>query len=66
MMVLPNYNDFYFIKDSFFPDLYAYTVMPPKNKHVNIAPVLHMWICIDKNQYLPEFSRYITGIGRSI
>jgi len=56
---LPTYNDMKDVKSALgFDTEYAYQVFPPQNNHVNIHKyVLHLWICADKYQYLPDFTR---------
>jgi hypothetical protein len=35
----------------------AYQVMPCKDKWVSIHPgCLHLWCCLDRDQYLPDFT----------
>ena len=66
----PTHNDMSFVKRDFIGgDLYAYSVWPPSDKHVNLHNYcLHLWACLDKEngKYLPEFSAVIDGIGASI
>ena len=54
------------VKDKFIGDRYAYMVFPPKENYVNIAHVFHLWCRVHNDKVLPEFSRIINGIGRSI
>lgn len=59
----PSHEDLAFVKDHFIgPETYAYTVYPPRSKHVNIHPnCLHLWSPLD-GPILPEFSGIIGGI----
>ncbi len=54
---LPSWDDFALVKALFVgTDRYAYQVLPPRAKHVNINPhVLHMWSCLD-GEPLPDFT----------
>ena len=64
---LPSYDDMAWAKQTFMgADAYAYSVRPPVAKHVNIHPnCLHLWSCLDGPR-LPEFSGFVSGLGRSI
>lgn len=45
-------------------DKYAYFVLPPQDRYVNIGPVLHLFHCLDgeAGQVLPEFSGIRHGV----
>lgn len=46
-------------------DRYAYFVLPPIDKYVNLGPVLHLFHCLDagdRGMVLPEFSGVIEGV----
>ena len=44
------------VKDLFIgPERTALQVHPPRSKHVNIAPVLHLWHCLD-GEATPDFT----------
>lgn len=45
-------------------DKYAYFVLPPVEKYVDLAPVLHLYHCLDvpDGRVLPEFSGVIHGV----
>jgi len=55
---MPTYDEMAVVKKIFIgEDNYAISVMPPKEKHVNIHHhCLHWWWCIDGHP-LPEFSK---------
>lgn len=49
-------------KELFIGDKYCYMVFPPKIKYVNIHPnCYHLFYCVDREQYLPEFSGFVNG-----
>lgn len=62
---LPSWEDLADVKAIFVgAERYAYQVLPPRSRHVNINPhVLHLWSCLDadKGAALPEFSGMIGG-----
>lgn len=58
---IPNWGDLTFIKNTFAPDRYAYQVLPPPDKHVNLHEyVLHLWVPLTGEPPLPDFTR---GLG---
>ncbi len=58
---LPSYRDMVRVQRTFIgEDRYAYTVLPPRARHINIQPnTLHMWCCVDAphGAVLPDFAR---------
>lgn len=63
---LPSWSDIRLVKNLFIGgDRYAYQILPPQDRYVNINPfVLHLWSPLD-HQPIPEFSGFINGV-RSI
>lgn len=61
---VPTWRQMGLIKKAFIgPDGEAYSVFPPKSRHVNIAEVLHLWHCLDAPDggvVLPRFERTAT------
>lgn len=55
---LPSWDDVADVKRMFVGDgRYAYQVIPPKSKHVNIHPnCLHLWAPLEGAQPLPDFT----------
>lgn len=54
----PTYYDIKAAKRQFIgDDLFAYQVFAPPGKHVNHGEVLHLWACVDRPSYLPDFTR---------
>ena len=54
---LPSWELLSALKDLFIgEERTAYQVLPPRHKHVNMAPVLHLWCCMDHDAYLPDFT----------
>ena len=69
---MPTYEDLAMLKHFCIgDDKTAYQVFPSLDKYVHAPPtggrtqVLHLWHCLDGDP-LPEFSKVIPGIGRSI
>lgn len=55
---IPRWNELREVKELFLGDFYAYQVLPPKERYVNIHPhVLHLWRCLDGDPPLPDFTR---------
>lgn len=57
---VPSWGELGIAKRAFLGDRYAYQVMPPEAKYVNINPrVLHLWALYDEKaeQPLPDFTR---------
>lgn len=44
-----------------YPDVLAVVVIPPEDKHVNLAEVAHAWGCLTK-QVLPDFTHNLGSI----
>ena len=61
---VPTWRQMGLIKKLFIgPDAEAYSVFPPKDRHVNIGEVLHLWHCLDAPDggvVLPRFERTAT------
>jgi hypothetical protein len=54
---IPTWEEFTAAKDHFLGDVYAYQILPPKSKYVNINPkVLHLFHCLEGIP-LPDFTR---------
>jgi hypothetical protein len=54
---LPSWEELTAAKVHFLGDVYAYQVLPPKAKYININPkVLHLFYCLD-GVPLPDFTR---------
>ena len=53
---LPSYADLCRVKALFIGDRQALQVLPRREKHVNLAEVLHVWACWEDDG-LPDFSR---------
>lgn len=63
----PTHDDTVAVKEAFIGDRYAYAVLPPKERYVNIHPhCLHLWARLDGQPSLPEFSEILPGVGVSI
>jgi hypothetical protein len=64
---LPSWRELRECKDLFLGrGVYAYQVLPPEDRYVNIHPrVLHLWHCLDGDP-LPEFSGFLADGQRSI
>jgi hypothetical protein len=64
----PIHSDTVLVKETFIGnDRYAYAVLPPKDRYVNLHPnCLHLWARMDGQPVLPEFDVVIEGIGRTI
>ena len=60
---LPKWRELRETKDLFLGrNVYAYQVLPPEDKYVNLHPrVLHLWHCLDGDP-LPEFSGVVAGV----
>lgn len=59
----PTHADTCKVKAAFLGERYAYAVMPPSDKYVNIHPnCLHLWARADGSAVLPEFSAHINGV----
>lgn len=57
-MRLPSWEDLRTVKEIFVGDRYAYQVLPPRAKYVNINPnVLHLWAPLAGDPPLPDFTR---------
>jgi hypothetical protein len=56
---VPSWSELREAKDLFLGrEVYAYQVLPPQTKYVNINPnVLHLWCCLDAEPPLPDFTR---------
>jgi hypothetical protein len=55
---LPNWDLMSQVKDVFIgADRTALQVMPPRAKHVNIAPILHLWHCLE-GDVTPDFTAH--------
>jgi hypothetical protein len=53
----PGYYDMKALYQTFIGHgLYAYQVFAPPSQHVSINEVLHLWACVDKSAYLPDFT----------
>jgi hypothetical protein len=53
---LPSWELLSTVKDLFIgPERTALQVLPPRAKHVNMAPVLHLWHCLD-GDVTPDFT----------
>ena len=53
---LPKWRELVEVKELFLGDRYAYQVLPPRSRYVNIHPnVLHLWSCLDEEP-LPDFT----------
>src|SRR5262249_28895883 len=53
---LPSWDALSEVKDLFIgPERTALQVLPPRRKHVNIAPVLHLWTCLS-GDVIPDFT----------
>lgn len=53
---LPDWDDMRKVKDLFVGRArYAYMVLPPSEKHVNLGEVHHLWCCLD-GPALPDFT----------
>lgn len=66
---VPSHADTVLVKETFIGDRYAYAVFPPKSNYVNIHPnCLHLWAmwCSGEGRVLPEFSKFVPGVGTSI
>ena len=54
---LPTWRELRDAKEMFLGDVYAYQVLPIRERYVNTHPnVLHLWHCLDENP-LPDFTR---------
>lgn len=54
---LPRWRELVEVKEMLLGDVYAYQVLPPRVKYVNIHErVLHLWHCLD-GEPLPDFTR---------
>lgn len=54
----PSYYDLKAVKRQFIgDDLFAYQVFAPPSQHVDLAEVLHLFACVDRPAYLPDFTR---------
>jgi hypothetical protein len=63
----PSHADTILVKEAFLGNRYAYSVLPPKERYVNIhANCLHLWARLDGTPVLPRFDEVIEGVGRSI
>ncbi len=63
----PSHADTILVKEAFLGNRYAYAVLPPKERYVNIhANCLHLWARLDGTPVLPHFDDVIEGVGRSI
>lgn len=55
---IPTWEELTAAKGHFLGDVYAYQVLPPKVKYVNINPkVLHLFHCLTGEPPLPDFTR---------
>ena len=55
---LPRWDEMTEIKGIFIgPHRTAYQVFPPKDRYVNLHECLHLWTCLDRDEYLPDFTR---------
>lgn len=63
----PTYDDVQYIRKLFIgEDRESYMVFPPKDRYVDINPVLHLFTCLDQSDgVLPQFEGMI-GEKRSI
>lgn len=54
---IPTWSELVEIRDIFLGDVYAYQVLAPRDKHVNINDrVLHLWHCLDEVP-MPDFTQ---------
>jgi hypothetical protein len=54
---LPSWDDLKFVKEVFARDRYAYQVLPPPERYINIHPfALHMRVPLTGNPF-PDFTR---------
>lgn len=55
---IPSWEDTKNVKEIFIGDRYAYSVLPPRAKYVNINPhVLHLFAPLEGDPPLPDFTR---------
>lgn len=61
---MPTYDDIQLARALFIgEDRECYMVFPPKDRYVNINPVLHLWCCLDvPGGILPRFEGFIEGV----
>lgn len=60
---IPMHDELAFAKGAIVgEDRYAYSVWPPKDMHVSLGEVLHLWAPLDGDPPIPEFSRVIRGV----
>lgn len=64
----PTYEDLQQARKSFIgEDCECYQVFPPKERYVNIGPVLHLWSCLDQPRgVLPQFDDIASIGGRLV
>lgn len=54
---VPSYYDLKAVKRDFVGDrFFAYQVFPPAQENVSLYEVLHLWVCVDRPMYLPDFT----------
>ena len=59
----PSYDDVQLLRKLFIgEEMESYMIFPPKQRYVNINPVLHLFACLDQpNGVLPQFEGMING-----
>lgn len=60
---IPSYDEVQYIRKLFIgEDRESYMIFPPKDRYVDINPVLHLWTCLDDpDGILPQFEGMIGG-----
>jgi hypothetical protein len=60
---IPSYDEVQYIRKLFIgEDRESYMIFPPKERYVDINPVLHLWTCLDEPKgVLPQFEGMING-----
>jgi hypothetical protein len=66
---IPKWKELRQVKNTFIGEqLEAYVVFPPSDRYVNIAEVLHLWVCLDapRGEVLPRFEGFSLLTGRRV
>ena len=65
---LPSYDDLQLVRRLFVgEERECYMIFPPKDRYVDINPVLHLWTCLDQpDGVLPRFENVVTIDGKEI